>query len=109
MLTSVSDLHALQGCRLYQLVADLVHWPAPMTPDWKADKPASWLDTLRAMEMVYQGKSRPSVRVLSRCRSRSQSFFAGISNVSVAYLEDLLKIATVICESGRTSSGHTVL
>ncbi|KAF8270476.1 Aldo/keto reductase [Lactarius quietus] len=62
----------------------LMHWPAPMTyPDWKADKSLNWLDTWKAMEKVY--KEHPEkVKAI------------GVSNVSVAYLEDLLKIATVI-------------
>jgi len=61
----------------------LMHWPAPMTPDWKADKSRSWLDTWREMEKVH--KAHPEkVRAI------------GVSNVSVTYLEDLLKIATVI-------------
>jgi glycerol 2-dehydrogenase (NADP+) len=61
----------------------LMHWPAPMTSDGKADKTLSWLDTWRAMEKVY--KDHPEkVKAI------------GVSNVSVAYLEELLKIATVI-------------
>jgi glycerol 2-dehydrogenase (NADP+) len=31
-----------------------MHWPAPMTSDWKADKSLNWLDTWKAMEKVYQ-------------------------------------------------------
>ena len=31
-----------------------MHWPAPMTKDWKADKSRNWLDTWKAMEKVYQ-------------------------------------------------------
>jgi len=42
-------------------------------------------------------KSRLSVRVsISRSGSCSQLIGAGVSNVSVAFLEELLKVATVI-------------
>jgi glycerol 2-dehydrogenase (NADP+) len=61
----------------------LMHWPAPMTKDWKADKSLSWLDTWKAMEKVYQAHPE-KVKAI------------GVSNVSVAYLEELLKVATVI-------------
>jgi len=34
--------------------ADLLHWPAPMTKDWNADKSGNWLDTWRLIEKVYR-------------------------------------------------------
>jgi hypothetical protein len=37
-----------------ELVIDLLHWPAPMTNDWKADKSLNWLDTWREIENVYR-------------------------------------------------------
>jgi len=61
----------------------LLHWPAPMTKDWKADKTGNWLDTWRSMEKVY--REHPNkVKAI------------GVSNVSAAYLEDLLKLPDVI-------------
>ncbi|KAI0294420.1 Aldo keto reductase [Russula brevipes] len=61
----------------------LMHWPAPMTKDWKADKSLTWLDTWRSMEKVYR-EHPEKVKAI------------GVSNVSVAYLEDLLKVPDVI-------------
>ncbi|KAI9465303.1 Aldo/keto reductase [Lactarius psammicola] len=61
----------------------LMHWPAPMTPDWKADKSLNWIDTWKEMEKVYLAHPE-KVKAI------------GVSNVSVAYLEELLKVATVI-------------
>ncbi|KAI9441674.1 Aldo/keto reductase [Lactarius indigo] len=61
----------------------LMHWPAPMTADWKADKSLSWLDTWKEMEKVYLAHPE-KVKAI------------GVSNVSVAFLGDLLKVATVV-------------
>jgi glycerol 2-dehydrogenase (NADP+) len=33
---------------------DLLHWPAPMTKEWKADKSLNWIDTWKEMERVYR-------------------------------------------------------
>ncbi|KZS87258.1 Aldo keto reductase [Sistotremastrum niveocremeum HHB9708] len=61
----------------------LMHWPAPMTKDWKADKEHDWLDTWKAMEEVY--KSNPDkVKAI------------GVSNFSIQYLERLLPEAKVV-------------
>jgi len=61
----------------------LMHWPAPMTKDWKADKSHDWIDTWKAMEEVY--KAHPDkVKAI------------GVSNVSEPFLDKLLKVATVI-------------
>ncbi|KAK7685588.1 hypothetical protein QCA50_011455 [Cerrena zonata] len=61
----------------------LMHWPAPMTSDGKADKSINWIDTWKAMEKVY--KDHPNkVKAI------------GVSNVSVEFFEKLLKEATVI-------------
>ncbi|KAI0251170.1 Aldo/keto reductase [Lactifluus subvellereus] len=61
----------------------LMHWPAPMTKDWKADKSLNWIDTWKEMERVYRAHPE-KVKAI------------GVSNVSAAYLEDLLKVATVV-------------
>lgn len=61
----------------------LLHWPAPMTNDWKADKSLNWLDTWRAIEKLYR-EHPEKIRAI------------GVSNVSAAYLEDLLKLDNVI-------------
>ncbi|KAI0045014.1 Aldo/keto reductase [Auriscalpium vulgare] len=61
----------------------LMHWPAPMTKDGKADKSINWIDTWKEMEKVY--KAHPEkVRAI------------GVSNISVKFLDELLKEATVI-------------
>jgi len=61
----------------------LMHWPAPMTTDWKADKSHDWLDTWKSMEEIY--KAHPDkVKAI------------GVSNVSEMFFEKLLKVATVI-------------
>jgi len=60
----------------------LMHWPAPMTLEWKADKSLNWLDTWKAMEKVYQAHPE-KVKAI------------GVSNVSVVFLEELLKVATI--------------
>ncbi|KAH9976207.1 Aldo/keto reductase [Lactifluus volemus] len=61
----------------------LLHWPAPMTKDWKADKSLNWIDTWKEMERIHRAHP-DKVRAI------------GVSNVSAAYLEDLLKVATVV-------------
>ncbi|KAH9067596.1 NADP-dependent oxidoreductase domain-containing protein [Lactarius vividus] len=61
----------------------LMHWPAPMTSDWKADKTRNWIDTWKELEKVYLAHPE-KVKAI------------GVSNVSVAYLKELLKVATVI-------------
>jgi len=61
----------------------LLHWPAPMTNDWKADKSLNWLDTWREIENIYR-KHPEKIKAI------------GVSNVSAAYLGDLLKLPNVI-------------
>lgn len=61
----------------------LMHWPAPMTSDWKADKSLNWIDTWKELERVYLAHPE-KVKAI------------GVSNVSVAFLEKLLKVAIVI-------------
>jgi glycerol 2-dehydrogenase (NADP+) len=39
---------------LETVFVDLLHWPAPMTNEWKADKSLNWLDTWREIENVYR-------------------------------------------------------
>ncbi|TFK34439.1 NADP-dependent oxidoreductase domain-containing protein [Crucibulum laeve] len=61
----------------------LMHWPAPMTHDGKADKTIDWLDTWKAMEKIY--KAHPDkVKAI------------GVSNFSVEFLERLLSSAEVV-------------
>ncbi|KAI0821888.1 Aldo/keto reductase [Trametes gibbosa] len=61
----------------------LMHWPAPMTKDGKADKGHDWLDTWKEMERVY--KAHPEkVKAI------------GVSNFSVSYLERLLAAAEIV-------------
>jgi len=61
----------------------LMHWPAPMTKGGKADFSKDWLDTWKAMENVY--KAHPDkVKAI------------GVSNFSVAFLQRLLKEATIV-------------
>lgn len=61
----------------------LMHWPAPMTKDWKADKGIDWLDTYKEMEKIYK-ENPDKIKAI------------GVSNCSVSYLERLLQHATVI-------------
>lgn len=67
----------------YICLAGLMHWPAPMTKEWKADKSHNWIDTWKWMEHLY--KEHPD-----RIKA------IGVSNVSIEYLEQLLKEATVV-------------
>ncbi|KAH9956495.1 NADP-dependent oxidoreductase domain-containing protein [Russula dissimulans] len=74
----------------------LLHWPAPMTQDWKADKSVNWLDTWRSIEKVY--REHPNkVKAI------------GVSNVSAAYLEDLLKLPDVIVPAVNQVERHPLL
>ncbi|KAF9004813.1 Aldo keto reductase [Cyathus striatus] len=61
----------------------LMHWPAPMTPEYKADKSVDWLDTWKSMEKLF--KENPS-----------KLKAIGVSNFSVEYLERLLKVVEVV-------------
>ncbi|KAF8483809.1 Aldo/keto reductase [Russula ochroleuca] len=61
----------------------LLHWPAPMTNDWKADKSLNWHDTWKKIEKVYR-EHPEKVKAI------------GVSNVSAAYLKDLLALPDVI-------------
>jgi len=61
----------------------LLHWPAPMTKDWKADKSQNWLETWRKIEKVYRDHPEKIKAI-------------GVSNVSAAYLKDLLALPDVI-------------
>ena len=60
----------------------LMHWPCPMK-DSGPDKERDWRDTWRDMEKVF--KAHPD-----------KLKAIGVSNFSVTYLRELLKIATVI-------------
>jgi glycerol 2-dehydrogenase (NADP+) len=61
----------------------LMHWPAPMTKDLKADKSHDWLDTWKTMEQLYEAHP-DKIKAI------------GVSNFSVKYLERLLKEAKVV-------------
>ncbi|KAJ8091854.1 hypothetical protein PM082_021090 [Marasmius tenuissimus] len=61
----------------------LMHWPAPMTKDDKADKSIDWLDTWHEMEKLY--KAHPD-----------KLKAIGVSNFSVEYLERLLANSEVV-------------
>ncbi|EGO03834.1 hypothetical protein SERLA73DRAFT_175491 [Serpula lacrymans var. lacrymans S7.3] len=60
----------------------LMHWPAPMTRDGKADKAYDWLDTWKDMEDIHLAHPQ-KLRAI------------GVSNFSVEYLERLTKSARV--------------
>ncbi|TFK49026.1 Aldo/keto reductase [Heliocybe sulcata] len=61
----------------------LMHWPAPMTKDMKADKEYDWLTTWKDMEKLYQ-ENPDKLKAI------------GVSNFSVKFLERLLKEAKVV-------------
>ncbi|KAJ7163746.1 Aldo keto reductase [Mycena filopes] len=63
----------------------LMHWPAFMTKTKppKADKSHDWVDTWVEMERLYK-KYPEKIRAI------------GVSNVSVEFMERLLKVATVV-------------
>lgn len=61
----------------------LMHWPAPMTVEGKPEKSINWINTWKEMEKLY--KAHPEkLRAI------------GVSNVSVEFLDALLKEATVV-------------
>ncbi|TFK73504.1 Aldo/keto reductase [Pluteus cervinus] len=61
----------------------LMHWPAPMTAEYKADKSLDWLDTWRTMEKIYKAHPEKLKAI-------------GVSNFSIKFLERLLEVAEVI-------------
>ncbi|ESK84068.1 aldo-keto reductase [Moniliophthora roreri MCA 2997] len=61
----------------------LMHWPAPMTKDGKADPSIDWLDTWHEMEKLY--KAHPD-----------KLKAIGVSNFSVPYLERLLANSEIV-------------
>ncbi|KAF8889662.1 NADP-dependent oxidoreductase domain-containing protein [Infundibulicybe gibba] len=61
----------------------LMHWPAPMTPEYKADKSINWIDTWKEMERLF--KAHPD-----------KLKAIGVSNFSAEFLERLLTVAEVI-------------
>ncbi|KAJ6612644.1 Aldo keto reductase [Mycena sp. CBHHK59/15] len=61
----------------------LMHWPAPMTKEMKADKTHDWLDTWKSMEKLY--KAHPD-----------KLKAIGVSNFSEEFLERLLAVAEVV-------------
>ncbi|KAK7036719.1 hypothetical protein VNI00_011384 [Paramarasmius palmivorus] len=61
----------------------LMHWPAPMTKDGKADHSIDWLDTWHEMEKLY--KAHPDkIKAI------------GVSNFSIPYLERLLANSEIV-------------
>ncbi|EJC97774.1 Aldo/keto reductase [Fomitiporia mediterranea MF3/22] len=75
-------LSSLQKLNTPYLDLWLMHWPAPMTQDGKADKGRDWLDTWKDMEKVYE-KYPNKVKAI------------GVSNFQVEYLERLLSEAKI--------------
>ena len=78
-----------------------MHWPAPMTVEGKPEKSINWINTWKEMEKLY--KAHPEkLRAIGTYRF----FFwlpilltpslIGVSNVSVEFLDALLKEATVV-------------
>ncbi|KAF8348728.1 NADP-dependent oxidoreductase domain-containing protein [Amanita rubescens] len=61
----------------------LMHWPAPMTADKKADKNWDWLDTWKVMESLYK-KYPDKLKAI------------GVSNFSVKFLERLLANCEIV-------------
>jgi len=61
----------------------LMHWPAPMTKEMKADTTHDWLDTWKSMEKLYEAHPDKLKAI-------------GVSNFSVEFLERLLKEAKVV-------------
>jgi len=75
-----------------------------MTNDWKADKSLNWLDTWREIENVYR-KHPEKIKAIGMhlsllmkywLSSMASTLSTGVSNVSAAYLGDLLKLPNVI-------------
>jgi hypothetical protein len=75
-----------------------------MTNEWKADKTLNWLDTWREIENVYR-KHPEKIKAIGMHLSLKYWFSSlngyastrtGVSNVSAAYLGDLLKLPNVI-------------
>jgi len=56
----------------------LMHWPAPMTSDYKPNFDIDWMNTWKAMEKLYEA-NRDKVKAI------------GVSNFSVEFLTRLLK------------------
>jgi hypothetical protein len=72
-----------------------------MTNDWKADKSLNWLDTWREIENVYRKHPEKIKAIgmhlsLKYWLSSMATRRTGVSNVSAAYLGDLLKLPNVI-------------
>jgi len=61
----------------------LMHWPAPMTKDGKADKEHDWLTTWKDMEKLFL-ENPDKLKAI------------GVSNFSIKFLERLLKEAKVV-------------
>jgi hypothetical protein len=74
-----------------------------MTDEWKADKSLNWLDTWREIENVYR-KHPEKIKAIgmhlgSKYLAQLNGYrdaSTGVSNVSAAYLGDLLKLPNVI-------------
>ncbi|KAF8649597.1 hypothetical protein AX16_005688 [Volvariella volvacea WC 439] len=61
----------------------LMHWPAPMTPEYKADKTVDWLDTWKSMEKLFK-ENPDKLKAI------------GVSNFSIEFLERLLAVAEIV-------------
>ncbi|KIP04495.1 hypothetical protein PHLGIDRAFT_109503 [Phlebiopsis gigantea 11061_1 CR5-6] len=75
--------YSLQQLETPYLDLWLMHWPAPALADGSPDKEWNWIDTWKSMETIF--KEHPDkVKAI------------GVSNVSVEFFEELLKVATVV-------------
>jgi len=61
----------------------LLHWPAPLTKEWKPDRGVDWLDTYKEVEKLHK-ENPDKIKAI------------GVSNWSESYLKKLLEHATVI-------------
>lgn len=61
----------------------LMHWPAPMTKEWKPDRSIDWLDVYKEIEQIYK-ENPDKIKAI------------GVSNCSESYLKRLLQHATVV-------------
>ena len=79
--------------------AGLMHYPAPMAGDEKADKERDRLDTWKAMEELYFA-NLDELKAISKTRASLRAHtthvFLDVSDFSVVYLERLLPVARVV-------------
>ncbi|CCM03296.1 uncharacterized protein FIBRA_05424 [Fibroporia radiculosa] len=73
----------------------LMHWPCP-SKNGAPNRAISWIDTWKAMEKIYK-ENPDKVRAI------------GVSNVSVKFLDELLKVATVVPAVNQVESSPSCL